>query len=84
MVRRLVNPADGKAVGNIAAASEKDIDIAVKAAERAYETTWGLHMSGQNRGKLLLKLAELIEENADELAALESLDTGKCIPFPSG
>ena len=44
---------------------------------QAYKTTWGLHCPGVVRGKLLNKLADLIEKHADEFAALESLDVGK-------
>jgi delta 1-pyrroline-5-carboxylate dehydrogenase len=76
---RLINPTTEKSLGHITVASEKDIDIAVEAAQKAFDTTWGLHASGQERGKLLIRLAELIEENIDELAALESLDNGEPI-----
>lgn len=63
---------------NIAAASAKDVDIAVKAAKQAYKTSWGLKVSGYERGRLLNKLADLLEKHAEEFAALEALDTGKC------
>jgi aldehyde dehydrogenase (NAD+) len=76
---RLINPTTAKSLGHITVASEKDIDLAVEAAQKAFDTTWGLHASGQERGKLLIRLAELIEENIDELAALESLDNGERI-----
>ncbi|KAF9516855.1 hypothetical protein BS47DRAFT_1340473 [Hydnum rufescens UP504] len=75
----LINPTTAKSLGHITVASEKDIDLAVEAAQKAFETTWGLHASGQERGKLLIRLAELIEENIEELAALESLDNGKAV-----
>ncbi|KAF9516850.1 hypothetical protein BS47DRAFT_1340462 [Hydnum rufescens UP504] len=75
----LINPTTAKSLGHITVASERDIDIAVEAAQKAFNTTWGLHTSGQQRGKLLIRLAELIEENIDELAALESLDNGKAV-----
>ena len=74
---RLTNPATGKSLGHVTVASEKDVDIAVAAAQKAFDTTWGLHTSGELRGKLLVKLADLIEANIDELAALESLDNGE-------
>lgn len=70
------NPSSGQVIGKISAGSEKDVDIAVAAAQKAFKTTWGLHTPGAERGRLLNKLADLIEENAEELAALETLDTG--------
>lgn len=90
-MRSLVNPATGKKIGGISAATDKDVDLAVKAAQKAFETSWGLKTSGTERGKLMLKLATLIEEHADELAAIETLNAGKrprfalarteCLPF---
>jgi aldehyde dehydrogenase (NAD+) len=53
-----------------------DVDLAVAAAEEAMETVWGLHTPGAQRGALLMKLAELIDQNKEELAALEALDNG--------
>ena len=41
------------------------------------ETVWGLNTPGAKRGELLYKLAELVEKNKEELAALEALDNGK-------
>ncbi|KAJ9114078.1 hypothetical protein QFC22_005898 [Naganishia vaughanmartiniae] len=73
----VINPVNGKVVGKVAAGDKADVDAAVKAAEKAHQTVWGENISGQERGKVLIKIAELIEENADELAALETLDNGK-------
>lgn len=64
-------------LGEISAASPKDVDIAIAAAQKAYDTAWGLKVPGTERGKLLLKLADLVEKHADELAALEALNNGK-------
>jgi len=75
----IINPTTAKSLGHITVASEKDIDLAVEAAQKAFDSTWGLHTTGQQRGKLLIRLAELIEENIEELAALESLDNGKAV-----
>lgn len=72
-----MNPSTGKVIGQISGATENDIDVAVRAAQKASATTWGLHCPGSERGRLMYKLAELIEANAEELAALETLDTGK-------
>jgi aldehyde dehydrogenase (NAD+) len=82
-VRSLVNPATGKKIGDISAATDKDVDLAVKAAQKAFETSWGLKTPGTERGKLMLKLAMLIEEHADELAAIETLNAGKRPHFAS-
>lgn len=47
---------------------------------QAYKTSWGLKCPGAERGKLLNKLADLVEKNIDEFAALETLNTGACSP----
>ncbi|KAF8154950.1 aldehyde dehydrogenase [Crassisporium funariophilum] len=73
----VVNPATGKVITTVSAGSSKDVDLAVAAAKKAFKTTWGLHCPGVVRGKLLNKLANLLEANLDELAALEALDVGK-------
>ena len=64
-------------VTSIAEGTAKDVDRAVAAAKRAFETSWGLKVPGARRGELLNKLADLIELHSDELAALEALDNGK-------
>ena len=64
-------------VTSIAEGTATDVDHAVSAAKRAFETSWGLKVPGARRGELLNKLADLIEQHADELAALEALDNGK-------
>ncbi|KAI6013728.1 aldehyde dehydrogenase [Pisolithus microcarpus] len=73
----VVNPTDGKVITSISEGTPKDVDLAVDAAEKAFETTWGLNCPGNKRGLLLNKLAALMEEHTDELAALEALDNGK-------
>ncbi|ESK94761.1 aldehyde dehydrogenase [Moniliophthora roreri MCA 2997] len=75
----VVNPATGKPVTTVSIGTEKDVDIAVEAAKKAFKTSWGLKVPGAERGHLLKKLADLIEANTDEFAALESLNIGK--PF---
>ena len=62
---------------SIAEGTTKDVDRAVDAAKRAYETSWGLKVPGPRRGELLYKLADLMAMHLDELAALEALDNGK-------
>ncbi|KAF9261278.1 aldehyde dehydrogenase [Marasmius fiardii PR-910] len=73
----LENLATGKVITSVSAGSDKDVDIAVEAALKAYKTSWGFKVPGSERGRLLNKLADLIEKNADEIAALESLNVGK-------
>ena len=69
--------ASGTPITKVSAGNGKDIDIAVEAARKAYKTSWGLKVPGSERGKLLHKLAELVEKNADTFAAIEALDGGK-------
>lgn len=57
-------------------ATEKDVDIAVAAARKAFEGPWRKE-TPENRGKLLRKLGDLFEENLDILASIEALDNGK-------
>src|SRR5262245_26222888 len=71
------NPATGEAICQVAEGDKADIDLAVKAARKAFEDGPWPKMSGAERGRLLHKLADLIEKNQEELAALESLDNGK-------
>jgi phenylacetaldehyde dehydrogenase len=73
-----VNPADGSVLGNAASAAAADVDEAVKAARAALEGPWG-DTKPNVRAKLLWKLADAIEANIDEFAALETLDNGKPI-----
>lgn len=72
-----VNPATGEKLADIAMASAKDVDLAVKAARKAF-TPWA-KLSGQERGRYLYRIARLIQERARELAVLETLDNGKPI-----
>jgi len=71
------NPSTGKEICQVAEGDAKDIDIAVDAAEKAFNESWGLKTSGAERGKMLIALAEAIEANIDELSAIEALDNGK-------
>ncbi|MGB6453295.1 MAG: aldehyde dehydrogenase family protein [Streptosporangiaceae bacterium] len=70
----IVNPADGTVLASVAEARAEDIDRAVTAAQQAFPAWSG--RSAADRGRLLLALADAIEQHADELAQLESLDTG--------
>ncbi len=70
----VLNPHDSSVITEVAEAREADVDRAVEAAEAAH-AGWA-RMAAMDRGRILLRLADLIEENAPELARLESLDTG--------
>jgi acyl-CoA reductase-like NAD-dependent aldehyde dehydrogenase len=76
-----INPATGDVLTHIVEASADDVDRAVGAARKAFEDRNGpwRKMSASERGRLLWKLADLIEKNIDELAELETLDNGKPI-----
>lgn len=69
-----LNPHDNSIITEVAMAGRADVDKAVAAAHEAFPT-WS-HMAAMDRGRILLRLADLIEQNAEELARLESLDTG--------
>ena len=68
------NPHDGSVLASVAEAREVDVDRAVDVAAEAFPA-WA-RTPAMDRGRLLLKLADAIEANADELARLESIDTG--------
>src|SRR5438046_2476626 len=69
--------ATGETICQVAEGDKADVDLAVKAARKAFESGPWPKMNASERGRLLNNLAELIEQNAEELAALETLDNGK-------
>lgn len=73
------NPATGEVLANVFEAGPEDIDLAVKAARRAFDEGPWSKMSAAKRSRLMYKLADLMEENSAELAQLETLDNGKPI-----
>jgi len=75
------NPANGEVLARVAEGNHEDVDRAVKAARRAFETGPWPAMSPSERGRLLLKLADLLESHLEEFAELETLDNGKPIFF---
>lgn len=73
----VVCPSDSKVFASIPASDSQDVDLAVRAARQAFdEGPWG-RMPAVERGRLLTRLGLLVERHAEELAALESRDTGK-------
>ena len=75
-----LNPATEETLAEVAHGQAEDIERAVRAARKAFDddSPWR-RMNASDRGRLIWRISELIEENADELAMLESLDNGK--PF---
>lgn len=70
-----INPSDETVICRIAKGTKDDVDYAVEAAHEAFEGEWG-KMNARDRGKLMYRLAELMNEHKEELAILESLDSG--------
>lgn len=71
------NPSTGEEIIRVAEGDREDVDAAVAAARSAFDHGPWRKISASDRGKLLNRLADLIEKHADELAELESLDNGK-------
>jgi aldehyde dehydrogenase (NAD+) len=72
-----VNPSTGEEICQVAEADAADVDKAVQAARRAFDQGPWKKMRASERGRLLHRLADLIEQNAEQLARLETLDNGK-------
>jgi aldehyde dehydrogenase (NAD+) len=71
-----IDPSTGQEIAQVAHGGTEDVDRAVKAARAAFEGEWA-KLAPAQRGLAMLKLADLVEAHADELAELESLDNGK-------
>ncbi|MFM8175313.1 MAG: aldehyde dehydrogenase family protein [Pirellulaceae bacterium] len=74
-----INPATEEVIAQVAEGDREDIDRAVRAARQAFESGPWSRMDARDRGRLMYRLADRIEEELEELAALESLDNGKPI-----
>jgi aldehyde dehydrogenase (NAD+) len=74
----VINPCDSQVFTTIARGTATDIDLAVKAAQKALEGPWG-NMTATERGRILQRLGQLILDNAEDLAQIEARDTGKPI-----
>jgi aldehyde dehydrogenase (NAD+) len=74
-----INPATEEVITHVSEGDAADIDLAVKAARKAFESGPWCTMDARDRGRLMNKLADLIESHIDELAELETLDNGKPI-----
>jgi aldehyde dehydrogenase (NAD+) len=72
----VIDPSTGESYDTIPRGDARDIDAAVKAARAAYEGKWGA-LTATERGRLMMKMADIISSRADELAEAEARDTGK-------
>jgi betaine-aldehyde dehydrogenase len=75
--REVINPATGKRLALVPEATERDVDQAVQAAKKAFESGPWPDMTAQQRGRILFKIADLIRKNAAKLAKLETQNVGK-------
>ncbi len=73
-----ISPSSEEVLAEITEATASDVDLAVKAARKAYETVWS-KLSGSERAKYLYRIARIMAERSREFAVLESLDNGKPI-----
>ncbi|KFY32514.1 hypothetical protein V493_00135 [Pseudogymnoascus sp. VKM F-4281 (FW-2241)] len=79
----VINPSTEEVITSVHEATEKDVDIAVAAARKAFEGPWK-KVTPQERGKLLVTLSTLIEKNLNLLSSIESLDNGKAFGMAKG
>jgi len=75
---KTVNPANEETLAEISEASAEDVDLAVRAARRAYDEVWSV-MPGRERAKYLYRIARIMAERSREFAVLETIDNGKPI-----
>jgi aldehyde dehydrogenase (NAD+) len=73
-----INPATEKKLAEVANATSEDVDKAVRAARKAYQTVWS-KLPGKERGKYIYRIARMLQERARELAIIETMDGGKSI-----
>jgi aldehyde dehydrogenase (NAD+) len=73
-----INPANEEVLAEVAYADADDVDLAVKAARKAYDTVWS-KMLPSDRAKYIYRIARLMQERAREFAVIETLDAGKTI-----
>ncbi|MFL6079730.1 MAG: aldehyde dehydrogenase family protein [Ornithinibacter sp.] len=75
---KTINPATEEVLAEVTDATTEDVDLAVRAARRAYTRVWS-RMPGRERSKYLFRIARIMQERSRELAVLESIDNGKPI-----
>lgn len=76
-LRPIINPADGEVIAQVAEGDERDVHKAVRAARAAFDRSAWREMSSRQRARLLLAVADRLEERGEELARLETLNNGK-------
>ncbi|KAF9612854.1 hypothetical protein IFM89_004264 [Coptis chinensis] len=79
-----IDPRTGDVITRVAEGDKEDVDLAVKAARDAFDNGKWPRMPGFDRGRIMMKFADLIDENIDELAALDSIDAGKLFSWGKG
>ncbi|MEQ8675411.1 MAG: aldehyde dehydrogenase family protein [Aggregatilineales bacterium] len=72
-----IDPSTEQIIAHVSEGDKADVDLAVRAARRAFEGDWRHKLTASERSKLIWRLADLIEERSEILAQLDSLDTGK-------
>lgn len=72
-----IDPRNGEVIAKISEGEKEDVDLAVKAARQAFDHGKWPRMPGHERGRIMMKFADLIEQHKEELAALDSIDAGK-------
>ncbi|MFD2924293.1 betaine-aldehyde dehydrogenase [Halobacillus naozhouensis] len=77
--RTIINPFNQESIAEVAEGNETDAQLAIDAARKAFDEGSWRHVPGSERGKFVLKIAELIERDQQELAELETIDTGKTL-----
>lgn len=78
-IRSIINPFNQEEIATVSEGGREDAIKAIAAARRAFDKGEWSSLSGLERGKIVLKIAELIRRDLEELAELESLDTGKTL-----
>lgn len=76
-----IDPRTEEVITNVAEGDKEDVDLAVKAARDAFDHGPWPRLSGSERGRIMMKFADLIHENIEELAALDTVDGGKLFGF---
>ncbi|KAJ8436880.1 hypothetical protein Cgig2_004375 [Carnegiea gigantea] len=72
-----IDPRNGEVIARVAEGDTEDVDLAVKAARQAFDHGPWPRMPGHARGRLMMKFADLVEQHAEEAAALDTMDAGK-------
>ncbi|KAI9119051.1 hypothetical protein K1719_009726 [Acacia pycnantha] len=76
-----IDPRTGDVIASVAEGTKEDVDAAVQAARHAFDSGPWPRMSGFERGRILMKWADLIEQHTEELAALDTVDAGKLFQY---